>query len=151
MHLKIMHSNVINSIVTGAVIDPNTTTQLLSCTESDKTTYENFIDERFLRKSKNYLTLFLKRRQNERNTASVKPLHIQKTELEALKYIDYARLKMYDIRQLLKHVFAPLTLYLTKEKLRKPEKHHLTNAIAARLQVLPLKYVPINDKKRDFA
>ena len=29
MHLKIMHSNVINSIVTGAVIDPNTTTQLL--------------------------------------------------------------------------------------------------------------------------
>ena len=29
MHLKIMQSNVINSIVTGAVIDPNTTTQLL--------------------------------------------------------------------------------------------------------------------------
>ena len=29
MHLKIMHSNVINSILTGAVIDPNTTTQLL--------------------------------------------------------------------------------------------------------------------------
>lgn len=82
---------------------------------------------------------------------SRKPLGIQKAELEALKYIDYARLKMYDIRQLLKYVFAPLTLYLTKEKLRKPEKHNLANVIAASLQALPLKYVPINDKKRNFA
>ena len=43
-------------------------------------------------------------------------------------------------------------LYLTKEnELKKPEKHDLTNAIEVKLQVTPIKYVPIDDGKHDFA
>ena len=43
-------------------------------------------------------------------------------------------------------------LYITKEKkIEKPEKHNLINAIEAKLQEKPIKYVPIDDKTHNFA
>ena len=57
-------------------------------------------------------------------------------------------MRLYEIRKLLKYKLAPVSLYLTKDnKLRKPDKHELTNLIEAKLEVSSLKYVPVDDKK----
>lgn len=52
---KDSYCNVTQNIATGTVINENTTTHLLSCTDPGKIAYEKFIDERNTRQSK---TLF---------------------------------------------------------------------------------------------
>ena len=65
--------------------------------------------------------------------------------------IDYACLRMQEIWELLKYKLAPISCVLTKEnKLRKPEKHDLPNALEAKLKVSPPKYIPTDDKKTQF-
>ena len=57
-------------------------------------------------------------------------------------------MRLYEIWKLLKYELAPASLYLTKDnKLRKPDKHELTNLLEVKLEVLSLKYIPVNDKK----
>ena len=92
-----------------------------------------------------------KTKTNGRKITSTKPLDIQKQNVKALNDIDYACLRMHEIWELLKYELAPISCVLTKEnKLRKPEKHHLPNALEAKLKVSPPKYVPIDDKKTHF-
>ena len=96
--------------------------------------------ETLLRKSKKLYDVIPKTKTFRRKTTPSKPLDIQKQNVKALRYMNYARGKMYEIRELLKHELAPVSLYLAKEnELRKPEKHDLINAIDATLQVSRLK------------
>ena len=145
---KDSYCNVIKNIATRTVINQNTAGILISCTESGKAAYEKFIDERFSRKSKKLFDVIPKTKTIGRKDALSKPLDVQKQNVQALKYIDYARLRLYEIRKLLKYELAPVSLYLTKDnKLRKPDKHELTNLLEAKLEVSSLKYVPVDDKK----
>ena len=140
--------NVIKNIATGTVINQNTTGILISYTESGKAAYEKFIDKRFSRKSKKLFDVIPKIKTIGRKDTLSKPLDVQKQNVKALKYIDYAHLRLYEIRKLLKYELAPVSLYLTKDnELRKPDKHELTNLLEAKLNVSSLKYVPVDDKK----
>ena len=79
------------------VINQNTTGILISCTESGKAAYEKFIDERFSRKSKKLFDVIPQTKTIGRKDTLSKPLDVQKQNVEALTYIDYARLRLYQI------------------------------------------------------
>ena len=89
--------------------------------------YEKFVDERFSKKSKKFLDFIPKRKIRSGTQTPTKPLDIQKQNVKALKYTDYARLRMYEIRKLLRYELSPVSLYLTRDnKLRKATKHEIT-------------------------
>ena len=145
---KDSYCNVIKNIATGTVINQNSKAILISCTKSGQAVYEKFIDERFSGKSKKLFDVIPKLKTIGRKDTLIKPLNVQKQHVKALKYIDYARLRLYEIRKLLKYELAPVSLCLTKgNKVIKPDKHELTNLLEVKLEVSSLKYVPVDDKK----
>ena len=140
--------NIIKNIATGAIINQDVKDFFVSYTEYGRKAYENFVDERFSKKSKKFLDVIPKRKIRSGNQTPIKPLDIQKQNVKALKYIYYTHLKMYEIPKLLKYELSPVSLSLTRDnKLRKAVKHEITNALEEKLEAPPVNYVPVCDMK----
>ena len=140
--------NVVKNISTGTIINQDATDFLVSCTEYGRKAYEKFVDERFSKKSKKFLDVIPKRKIRSGTQTPTKPLDIQKQNVKALKYIDYARLRMHEIRKLLRYELSPVSLYPTRDnKLRKTTKHEITNVLEEKLETPPINYVPVCDVK----
>lgn len=83
-----------------------------------------------------------------RKQTPVKPLYIRKQNVIALKYIDYPRLRMYEIRKLLRYELSPVSLYLTRgNKLRNAARHEIANVLEEKLDAHTVTNVPIYDVK----
>ena len=83
-----------------------------------------------------------------RKQTPVKPLYIRKQNVIALKYIDYPRLRMYEIRKLLRYELSPVSLYLTRgNKLRNAARHEIANVLEEKLEAHTVTSVPICDVK----
>ena len=116
--------NVVKNIATGTIINQDATDFLVSCTEYGRKAYEKFVDEHFSKKSKKFLDFIPKRKIRSGKQTPAKPLDVQKQNVKALKYIDSARLRMYEIRKLLRYELSLVSLYLTRDnKLRKAARH----------------------------
>ena len=89
--------NVIKNIASGTITNQDATDFLVSCTEYGRKAYENFVDERLSKK----IEVIPKRKIRSWKQTPSKPLDIQKQNVIAVKYIDYARLRIYGIRKLL--------------------------------------------------
>ena len=71
--------------------------------------------------------IILERKKRSGKQTPTKPLDIHKQNVKALKYIAYARLRMYEIWKLLRYELSPVSLCLTREyKFRKVAKHEIT-------------------------
>ena len=123
-----------------------------SITAHDINNKENFID---------FVKHWNKSYKNDGNSDVIKnvatvidpntALGYTKTKRKSLKVYWLCPFRTFEIWELLKHELAHLSSYLTKEnKLRKPEKHDLPNAIVVKFQVSLLNHVCIDFKKRDF-
>ena len=89
-----------------------------------------------------------KRKIMSRKQTPVKPLYIRKQNVIALKYIDYPRLRMYEIRKLLRYELSPVSLYLTRgNKLRNAARHEIANVLEEKLDAHTVTNVPICDVK----
>ena len=81
-----------------------------------------------------------KRKIMSRKQIPVKPLYIQKQNVIALKYIDYPRLRMCEIRKLLRYELPPVSLYL-----RNAARQEIANVLEEKLEAHTVTNVPICD------
>ena len=77
-----------------------------------------------------------------RSGKQTKPLDVQEQNIKALKYIDYACLRVYEMQNLLRYELSPKLLYLARDnKLRKAAKHEITNVLEEKLETPLINYV----------
>ena len=125
----------LKNIVTGAIIPNEITNHLLQCVEEGEEIYKTFVSERLKDKSKKLFDPIKKNKSKNIQTNTVKFLDVKKESMQSLKYIDYARLRKYDVQVLLSYELSKISLYLTKENcLRKCNKSELSRLLEDKLE-----------------
>ena len=106
--------------------------------------YKQFVETRLIEHSKSLFDTFTKRNKKEPLSSSDKPVDIEKGNLKALKYIDIARTRNFDVEELLTYELRTQPRHLTKEK-ASDGKSQLARAIEKHLAEPTMKEVPINE------
>ena len=140
--------NEISNIVTGAVFNSDDSSYLVNCMQIGEDAYQKYIKQRFIEKSKQLFDVIHKTFKRKKVSVATKSPDIQKENLKALKFIDYARLRNYNVEELLKYELASTSFYLTKDNLlRKTQKSELGRSLEEKLKKSIPAEVPIDSKK----
>ena len=110
-----MTKNITN-IATGEILQNFKIEYLLNSVEQGETLYKQFVETRLIEHSKSLFYTLTKRNKKEPVSSIDKPVDIGKENVKALKYIDIARTRDFDIDELLKYELSKQSRYLTKEK-----------------------------------
>ena len=116
---------------------------LLNSVEQGEMLYKQFAETRLIEHSKSLFDTVTKETKKETVTSSDKRVHIEKENVKALKYIDTARTRNFDVQELLTYELSKQPRYLTKEK-ASDGKSQLPRAIEEHLKEATIKEVPIN-------
>ena len=89
---------------------------LLNSVEQGEMLYKQFAETRLIEHSKSLFDTVTKETKKETVSSSDKRVHIEKENVKALKYIDTARTRNFDVQELLTYELSKQPRYLTKEK-----------------------------------
>ena len=133
----------ITNIATGEVLQNFKIEYLLNSVEQGETLYKQFVETRLIEHSKSLFDTLTKRNKKEPVSSSDKPVDTEKENVEALKYIDIARTKNFEVEELLTYGLSKQPQYLTKEE-ASDGNSQLERAIEEHLKEPTIKEVPIN-------
>ena len=117
---------------------------LLNSVEQGETLHKQFVETRLIEHSKSLFDTVTKRNKNEPGSSSDKPVDIEKENVRALKYIDIARARDFDVEKLLTYELSKQPRHLTEEK-ASDGKNQLARAIEKHLKEPTIKEVSINE------
>ena len=141
-------SNKIRNLATGVVMNTQESNYLLNCLIVGEESYQNFKKERLDEKTKDLFNTIPKSNKIKKVLVATKSINIKKETIKALKYIDYDRLRTFDLAELLKFELTKTSLYLTKDNsLRKPKKSDLVNGLVEKLNGPLKENVPVTGLK----
>ena len=90
---------------------------LLNSAEQGEMLYKQFVETRLIEHSKSLFDTLTKRNKKEPVSSSDKPVDIAKENVKALKYIDIAGTRNFDVEEFLTYELSKQSRYLTKKKL----------------------------------
>lgn len=124
----------IKNLATGATLEVESSSFLLSCVAKGKEAYTKFVKERLQTKTVKLFDTIPKTRRTKRRSKAWAPPDVNKETIHFLRMIDYSRLRQLDIPEILKHEIVQTSFYLTKDgDLRKSPKSELTRELKDRL------------------
>ena len=139
----------ITNIVTNAQLDAESNAFLLQCLTMGEAACDGFYKSRLEDKTAKLFDTIPKTRKSKRSTANAPKLDIKKETVSFMRYIDYARLRNYDIKNLLQYELTTTSFSLTKEGyLRKPQKSDLSTELKRLLSGRCLESLPAVVDKR---
>ena len=106
----------ITNIATGEMLQNFKIEYLLNSVEQGETLYKQFVETRLIEHSKSLFYTLTKRNKKEPVSSIDKSVDIEKENVKALKCIDIARKRDFDIDELLTYELSKQSRYLTKEK-----------------------------------
>ena len=138
------HDKVTN-FVTGEVIDPGLTEDLINCITIGEAAYSEFKSSHLDEKTVKLFDPIKRTNIVMKSVEFQKPPDINKETQVFMRTIDIARLRGYNLNLLLQHELTSTSFYLTKEgNLRKSEKSELLRELKNTLEEIP-EVVPIDD------
>ena len=90
---------------------------LLNSVEQGEMLYKQFVETRLIEHSKSLFDTLTKRNKKEPVGSSDKPVDIEKDNVKALKYIDIAGTRNFNVEEFLTYELSKQPRYLTKKKL----------------------------------
>ena len=119
-------SSKILNFVTGQEMHSKITVYNLKCLENGKAAYNEFISSRLQDKTVQLFDRIPKMRKKDGMTNITKKIDVKKETINVLRTVDCARLRNYDIQELLQYELTSTSFFLTKdENLRKTTKSEL--------------------------
>ena len=135
------------NISTGVQLDRKASVFFLGCIEKGEEEYLKFKSARLENKTQKLFDSIPKVRKRKAKTNGSSSGDLEKETVSFLRYIDYARLRQYEIRQLLQFEITSTSFLLTKDGfLRKSQKSELTKEIKKLLPTLCPDVVPADSK-----
>ena len=144
----------LKNIATGASLSKESTSFFLNCVKNGEESYQKFVDERLDKKSSNLFDKIPKARSGNKKKKNRKLADAKKETINFVRTVDYARLRMLDVSNMLSYEITLTSFHLTKDgELRKSPKLELTrglknllqNPCPAELPESPLKTVIVID------
>ena len=127
-------SKSIKNLATGATLEAESSSFLLSCVGKGEEAYNKLVKERLQTKMVKLFDKIPKTRRSKRRSKNWTPPDVNKETIHFLRMIDYSRLRKLDISQVLRHEIVSTSFYLTKDGgLRKSPKSELTRELKDRL------------------
>ena len=119
------HKDIIN-IATGTRVDEDETNFLLSRISLGETARDEFYESCLKEKSLKLFDTIPKTKKKSKKATTLTTYDVNKETVKFLRNIDYARLRKFDLRCLMKSEVAPISFYLMKDGcIRKPNKADL--------------------------
>lgn len=139
---------LIKNLATGATLDDESSRFYLNCLANGKEAYENFKEERLEKKSKKLFDTIPKTRSTRQTAKKSKTPDVKKETIDFLCTIDYARLRQFNVEELLSYEIGSTSFYLTKDgSLRKSPKSELAREIKKLLDAECSESVPAANLK----
>ena len=137
------------NIATGAVLEEEDEKFYLNHATLAKSAREEFYRTRLRDKSKSLFDNIPKTRKPKQKVSSAKSYDLNKETVQFLRYIDYGRLRGFDMKTLMSYEISPTSFYLTKDGLmRKSDKSKLTTELKDMLDHNPPTNLPSTIQKR---
>ena len=142
------NDDIVN-IATGVIIDSKEKNKLLECIPDGNNAYNNFVKSRFESHQKQLFDVIPKSMGKTFTSSKKKNIDIHQETTKALRYIDFARARNYDLSSLFKCELSEIPFFLVKDGiLRKSDnKSELERALESKLEHVPTKIIPSSDKK----
>ena len=135
----------LSNIVTGKKLDNENVLALQQCLEDGEKSYSKYRTERLVEKTQKLLDTIKKPATKKKTRTKEKKIDVKKENNAALKYIEYARMRDYDVANLLKFELTSVPLFLVKDDLlRKSVKSELIKEIEALTENPSPLHVPQN-------
>ena len=140
----------ITNIAFGEVIEESERKFLLDCISLGETARDEFYKSRLVEKTAKLLDNIPKTRKNgSKKKAKQHSYDINKETVKFLQNIDYARLRNFDLKILLRSEIAPLSFFLMQGGyIRKPNKSELATELKRLLPDTPPRTLPSSSKDR---
>ena len=137
------------NITTGVIVNSKEKNILLECIPNGNNAYNNFVVSRFKSHQKQLFDIIPKAMGKTITSSKKKNVDIHQETTKALRYIDFARARNYDLSRLFKCELSEILFFLVKDgNLRKGDnKNELERALEGKLEHLPTKIIPSSNKK----
>ena len=147
--------NTLVNLATGVKFDTFSSEFLINCLQIGDENYQNFKMSRLVNKTDPIHNPILdpihKVHSKQSHKAVSKSEAITKETVTFMKYVDFARVRKYDFKKLLKYDIISTPFYLTKEQyLRKSSKSELAQEIKKLLPERCSETVPVSNIKAMF-
>ena len=140
--------NVVKNIVTGTHLETETLEFLTKSIQIGEDAYTEFRKSRLDEKSVKLFAVIPKTRKSRKVSAPKRKRDVQKETNLFMRNIDYARLRNYDVRNLLTYEITGTSFFLTKDEfLRKSPKSELATEVRKCLKEKSISKVPLSDNK----
>lgn len=137
----------LHNIITKEKLNRQRSTHLLNCIQIGEKLHNQFRKERFEEKSLGILEP-IKKLQKLASALKSKEVNVDKETAHALRLIDIARCRGYDIKHLLSYELTCTSLFLTRNGfLSKSDKSQLVHLLESKLQTAPLTELPQSLRK----
>ena len=137
------------NVAIGVIINSKEKNILLECIPNGNNAYNNFIVSRFKSHQKQLFDVIPKAMGKTITSSKKKNVDIHQETTKALRYIDFARARNYDLSRLFKCELSEIPFFLVRDGiLRKSDnKSELERALEGKLEHLPTKIILSSDKK----
>ena len=146
------NQNILN-IAMGVLIDGKEKDMLLECISDGDKAYNDFVKSRLESHQKQLFDVIPKTMNKTILSTKKKNVDVHLETTKALRYIDFARARGYDLSSVFKCELSEIPFFLVKDGiLRKCDnKSELERTIEGKLEHPPTRFIPSKDKKSMIA
>ena len=146
-----MDENTLVNLATGVKFDTCSSEFLINCLQIGDEHYQNFKMNRLKNKTEKLFDPIHKVSSKQSQKAVSKSEAIKKKTVTFMKYVDFARVRKYDLKKSLKYDIISTPFYLTQEQyLRKSSKSELVQEIKKLFPERCPETVPVSNIKAMF-